>query len=160
MLLRQLTSFIGRERELAEVGRLAEAHPLVTGPGGGGGKTRLALEVANGRRAAFEDGVWFVDMAPLRDERSGRRATTRGEITMASSKNGRTAGLEDVLLQLKITNRLLAQQLRRRAGEAMTQQEIVKLLASTGASTQQVAEILDTSSNTVRKAQMRLAKSG
>ena len=77
---------------------------------------------------------------------------------MASSKSGTAAGLEDVLLQLKITNRLLAQQLRRMAGEAMTQQEIVKLLASTGASTQQVAEILDTSSNTVRKAQMRLAK--
>jgi DNA-binding CsgD family transcriptional regulator len=77
---------------------------------------------------------------------------------MASSKNAATVGLEDVLLQLKISNRLLAQQLRRKAGEAMTQQEIVKLLASTGASTQHLAEILDTSSNTVRKAQLRLAK--
>ena len=68
-------------------------------------------------------------------------------------------GLEDVLTQQRITNRLLAQLLRRKAGEAMTQQEIVKLLASSGATTQQVAEILDTSANTVRKAQLRLAKS-
>ena len=80
---------------------------------------------------------------------------------MASLKSdGGAAGLDDVLLQLKITNRLLAQLLRRKAGEAMTQQEIVKALASTGASSQQVAEILDTSSNTVRKAQMRLAAKG
>jgi DNA-binding CsgD family transcriptional regulator len=79
---------------------------------------------------------------------------------MASSKNGAKAGLDDVLLQLKMTNRLLAQQLRRKAGETMTQQDIVKLLATTGASTQQLADILDTSSNTVRKAPMRLAKSG
>ena len=77
---------------------------------------------------------------------------------MAGSKNGTVAGLEDLLLQQKITNRLLAQLLRRKAGEAVTQQEIVRALASTGASSQQVAEILDTSSNTVRKAQLRLAK--
>ena len=79
---------------------------------------------------------------------------------MASSKGGDAVALEDVLLQRKVTNRLLVQLLRRKAGEAMTQQEIVKALASTGASSQQVAEILDTSSNTVRKAQMRLAAKG
>lgn len=77
---------------------------------------------------------------------------------VASTKNGAAVGLEDVLTQQKITNRLLAQLLRRKSGEAITQQEIVKLLASSGATTQQLADILDTSPNTVRKAQLRLAK--
>ena len=78
---------------------------------------------------------------------------------MASVKDGRApAGLDEVLLQLKIANRLLAQQLRRGAGEPLTQQEVVKLLATTGATTQQIAELLDTSSNTVRKAQIRIAR--
>ena len=66
----------------------------------------------------------------------------------------------EVLTQLKIANRLLAAQLRRRADAPLTQQDIVKLLSGTGATTQQIADILDTSSNTVRKAQIRLRGSG
>jgi predicted ATPase/DNA-binding XRE family transcriptional regulator len=65
-----LTSFIGREAEIAAIRRLlgrAEGRLVtLTGPGGSG-KTRLALEVAGGLRADFVDGVWFVDLAPLRD---------------------------------------------------------------------------------------------
>ncbi len=61
-----LTSFVGRLRELAEVGELLTTARLVTltGPAGSG-KTRLAVEVAPGLVDRFPDGVWFVDLAPL-----------------------------------------------------------------------------------------------
>jgi predicted ATPase/class 3 adenylate cyclase len=68
-LPRQLTSFIGRERELAEVKGLLASSRLVTLLGVGGlGKTRLSLQVAADLIDAFPDGVWFVDLAPLTDE--------------------------------------------------------------------------------------------
>ncbi len=64
----QLTSFIGRERELREVRKLLEGERLLTltGPAGSG-KTRLAIEVAGRSLAAHADGTWFVDLAPLAD---------------------------------------------------------------------------------------------
>ncbi len=64
----QLTSLVGREREIGEVGRLlAEARLLtLTGPGGSG-KTRLALAVAARVLEGFEDGVWLVELASLSD---------------------------------------------------------------------------------------------
>jgi hypothetical protein len=59
-----LTSFVGRERELAEVARLLGAARLLTLTGPGGvGKTRLALAAAAGAAGAFPDGVWFVALA-------------------------------------------------------------------------------------------------
>jgi predicted ATPase/DNA-binding SARP family transcriptional activator/DNA-binding CsgD family transcriptional regulator len=62
------TSFVGRERELPEVGRLLEAGRLLTLTGvGGSGKTRLALEVARDALRAYPGGVWFVRLAPLSD---------------------------------------------------------------------------------------------
>jgi predicted ATPase/DNA-binding CsgD family transcriptional regulator len=64
----QVSSFIGRDAELAEVRRLAGDSRLVTlaGPGGAG-KTRLALQVAAGLTAGAGEGVWFADLAPLGD---------------------------------------------------------------------------------------------
>jgi non-specific serine/threonine protein kinase len=64
----QLASFIGREKELAEVADRLEAHRLVTltGPGGSG-KTRLAIEVAWRALGALPDGAWRVELAPLAD---------------------------------------------------------------------------------------------
>jgi non-specific serine/threonine protein kinase len=64
----QLTSFIGREREIAGLKRLLETARLLTltGPGGAG-KTRLALQVANELREQYDDGVWFVDLASVAD---------------------------------------------------------------------------------------------
>src|SRR5512142_2672814 len=63
----QLTSFIGRERELADVERLVYASRLVTLTGAGGcGKTRLAIETARHISDRFADGVWLVDLVPLR----------------------------------------------------------------------------------------------
>ena len=55
----QLTSFISRQREIAEVGRLlAEARLLTLTGAGGTGKTRLALQAAAGLAPVFDDGVW------------------------------------------------------------------------------------------------------
>ncbi len=64
----QLSSFIGREREIVEVKRLLSSSRLVTLTGAGGcGKTRLALHVAADVLNAFADGAWFVELAPLSD---------------------------------------------------------------------------------------------
>src|SRR5262245_42476614 len=64
----QLTSFVGREHEVGEVGRLTETARLVTLTGTGGvGKTRLALEAAAAALPAYPDGVWLVELAPLSD---------------------------------------------------------------------------------------------
>jgi predicted ATPase/DNA-binding CsgD family transcriptional regulator len=64
----QLTSFIGREREIADVERLLFSSHLVTLTGAGGsGKTRLAIQIANSTRESFTDGAWLVDLAPLHE---------------------------------------------------------------------------------------------
>jgi predicted ATPase/DNA-binding CsgD family transcriptional regulator len=63
----ELTSFVGRRRELAEVKRLLGASRLLTLTGvGGTGKTRLAVRTAAQLRRAFPDGIWFVDLTALR----------------------------------------------------------------------------------------------
>jgi predicted ATPase/DNA-binding CsgD family transcriptional regulator len=64
----QVSSFIGREAELAAVRALVGGARLVTLTGAGGaGKTRLALQVAAGLADGTGDGVWFADLAALRD---------------------------------------------------------------------------------------------
>ena len=64
----QLTSFIGREKEMAEVKRLLGLRRLLTLTGlGGCGKTRLAIQVAAELLEEFPDGVWLVELAPLTD---------------------------------------------------------------------------------------------
>jgi predicted ATPase/DNA-binding CsgD family transcriptional regulator/transcriptional regulator with XRE-family HTH domain len=67
-LPRQMTSFVGRDDEVAQVGRLLSSGPLVTLVGAGGvGKTRLALEVAGRQAARYPDGVRLVELAALND---------------------------------------------------------------------------------------------
>jgi len=62
----QLTTFIGRASERADVLRLLRSARLVTLTGPGGmGKTRLALESASAALADFANGVWLVELAPL-----------------------------------------------------------------------------------------------
>ncbi|CAM5693272.1 hypothetical protein AQI96_37355 [Streptomyces canus] len=63
-----VTSFVGRERELARVRRLLSTGRVVTLTGPGGvGKTRLARRAAAQAHRAFPDGVWLVQLAQLRD---------------------------------------------------------------------------------------------
>jgi predicted ATPase/class 3 adenylate cyclase len=62
----QLTSFIGRDREIAEIKALLDSAHLVTLTGSGGtGKTRLSIEVGSQELASFPNGVWLLELAPL-----------------------------------------------------------------------------------------------
>jgi predicted ATPase/DNA-binding CsgD family transcriptional regulator len=64
----QVTSFVGRGRELAVVEALLGSERLVTLTGSGGcGKTRLAVQAAAGVADRWPDGVWWVDLGPVRE---------------------------------------------------------------------------------------------
>jgi len=64
----QRTEFVGREEDLAKFAKLLDRSRVVTLTGVGGvGKTRLALQAAASLMPRFDDGVWFVDLAPLDD---------------------------------------------------------------------------------------------
>jgi predicted ATPase/DNA-binding SARP family transcriptional activator len=97
----RLTSFVGRDREVAELGRLLAERRLVTlvGPGGAG-KTRLALEVGDADPARTADGVWLVELAPVRDGQAvpdaaldalGGRDGGLRKIRLVSASSGPTA---------------------------------------------------------------------
>jgi len=64
----QLTSFVGRDDEVARIGKLLDEGRLVTlvGPGGAG-KTRLAVEAATVLVDGVPDGIWFVELASVTD---------------------------------------------------------------------------------------------
>jgi predicted ATPase/class 3 adenylate cyclase/DNA-binding CsgD family transcriptional regulator len=62
----QLTTFVGRHTQMADIRALLADNRLVTLTGAGGaGKTRLAIEVAGEMTDQFADGVWYVDLAPI-----------------------------------------------------------------------------------------------
>lgn len=62
----QLTSFVGREKEIRKLKDLIPKTRLLTLTGAGGsGKTRLSLQVAGEVLEQFRDGVWFIELAPL-----------------------------------------------------------------------------------------------
>ncbi|WP_326544733.1 adenylate/guanylate cyclase domain-containing protein [Mycolicibacterium sp. ND9-15] len=64
----QVSSFIGREADVARVVSALDASRVVTVTGVGGvGKTRLALQVAADVLPHYRDGAWLVDLAPIRD---------------------------------------------------------------------------------------------
>lgn len=64
----QVTSFVGRKRELDEIRKLLDRTRLLTltGPGGTG-KTRLALQIGAELGSEFRDGVFFIDLSPVTD---------------------------------------------------------------------------------------------
>jgi predicted ATPase/class 3 adenylate cyclase len=100
----QLTTFVGRERECADVKRLVESSRLVTltGPGGTG-KTRLSLEVAVGLLETFADGVWLVELATVSDP------ALVGVTTAAAlgAREDPERPIEDSLLEFLRTKKLL-----------------------------------------------------
>src|SRR6516225_6205636 len=62
----QLTSFVGRTAQIAELSRIVTENRLVTLTGAGGsGKTRLAIQVASQIAAQFRDGAHYVELAPI-----------------------------------------------------------------------------------------------
>ena len=62
----QVTSYVGRTREIAEVKQLLKSSRLVVLTGAGGtGKTRLALQVAGELQGHYREGVWLVELATL-----------------------------------------------------------------------------------------------
>jgi predicted ATPase/DNA-binding CsgD family transcriptional regulator len=64
----QLTTFVGRDRELSSAFNLVAAHRLVTVTGPGGtGKTRLVLRLAEELQADIPQGIWLCDLAPVAD---------------------------------------------------------------------------------------------
>jgi len=103
-----LTSFVGRQRELDEVVALLSTCRLLTLAGtGGAGKTRLSLQAAANALERYPDGVWFVELAPLRDPElvANEVATTLGLLPSALLQTGRS--LEDGLCQHLRSRRLL-----------------------------------------------------
>ena len=64
----RLSSLVGRQREIVDVTHTLERSRLLTLVGAGGsGKSRLALEVAGSLDGTFNDGAWWIDLAPLGD---------------------------------------------------------------------------------------------
>jgi predicted ATPase/DNA-binding SARP family transcriptional activator len=103
-----LNSFVGRERELHEIdSELATARLLTLTGTGGVGKTRLALEVAASARDRFPDGVWFIELAPVRDPElvTDEVVTSLGLLPSALVQPGQT--LEEGLCAHLRTRRLL-----------------------------------------------------
>ena len=103
----QTSAFLGRDEELAQIRRtFDEGARLVTliGPGGIG-KTRLALQAAAELSSGFVDGVYFIDLAPVRDAGAAFEAVVRaiGEPTADEpplEQLERTLGPKRVLLLL------------------------------------------------------------
>jgi non-specific serine/threonine protein kinase len=114
-LPRQLTSFVGREREIAEVARLLDSAALVTLTGAGGaGKTRLAIQVAADLLDVYADGVWLAELAALSDgslvaqaiaQAVGVQEETRRPLVESLAS---TIGTREVLLLLDNCEHLLA----------------------------------------------------
>jgi len=72
----QLTSFIGREREIEELREpLATSHLLTLAGPGGVGKTRLALQLAADALDSYPDGVWLIELSPIQDAEAVADAT-------------------------------------------------------------------------------------
>ena len=100
----QLTSFVGREKPLAEAEALLQTTRLLTltGPGGTG-KTRLSLQLAANVAERFPDGIWFIALEPVRDPGlvAGTILTTLGLV----EAGGRSA--RDVLVDWLANRQIL-----------------------------------------------------
>ena len=101
-----LTSFVGRERALADVRGHARSQRMVTLVGTGGtGKTRLMLEAASALTDTFADGVWLCELAPLADGAqipqaiaAALHARAEGDVAPLSLVESTLAGKRSLLL--------------------------------------------------------------
>lgn len=101
----QLTSFIGREREIDEIKALPATARLITLTGAGGcGKTRLALKIAEEVIEEYPDGVWRVELAPLSDAGQVGPATAT---TLGLREEPGKSLLESIIEHLRPKNVLL-----------------------------------------------------
>jgi predicted ATPase/DNA-binding NarL/FixJ family response regulator len=92
----ELTSFVGRRRELAEAKNLLARSRLVTLTGiGGVGKTRLAIQVAASIHREYSDGVRLVELGELRDESS----LVDSVATAVGLRDQSASPLQDVLIE-------------------------------------------------------------
>jgi predicted ATPase/class 3 adenylate cyclase len=104
-LPQQLTSFVGREREIEDAGALLSRTRLLTLSGIGGlGKTRLALEIAGSLLDRYRDGAWFVDLAPIRD--GALVASEAAKVLGVREEPGRSM-MQTLCANLKTRNLLL-----------------------------------------------------
>jgi predicted ATPase/class 3 adenylate cyclase len=104
-LPKHLTSFIGREREIEEAKELLGRTRLLTLLGIGGlGKTRLSLQIAGDVLESYRDGVWLVDLAPIRDP--SIVASEAAKVLGVREEPGRPL-METVCAHLKPRNLLL-----------------------------------------------------
>jgi predicted ATPase len=103
-LPRQLTSFVGREKELDQTHSRLENARLLTliGPGGTG-KTRLSIQLAADILPEYADGVWLVELAPLSDP--GLVVQTVASVLNVREVQGLT--LQDLLINYLRSRRLL-----------------------------------------------------
>ncbi len=99
-----VTSFIGRDRERAELATHLNAQRLVTVVGtGGAGKTRLAVELAGELVDRYTDGVWFVDLAGVAEP--GLVATAVADVLGLRPEPGRE--VLETLVEYVATRRML-----------------------------------------------------
>ena len=104
-LPRQLTSFVGRSDVVSEIQTLVVEHPLVTLMGAGGvGKTRTALQASQAVLDSYDDGVWFVDLAPLTDPLLVPSALAS---VFGVQDTGRRPLMESLVLAIKAKNALI-----------------------------------------------------
>ncbi|MGV8838954.1 MAG: hypothetical protein ACWA6X_01480 [Bauldia sp.] len=104
-VVRGTTSFIGRTKEMADIGRALDHARLVTLLGNGGaGKTRISIEAAQGLMPRFPDGIWFVDFSALSDPNlvADKVAAVVGAVSSAEQ-----AGAESVARTLRDQTALL-----------------------------------------------------
>ncbi len=99
----QLTTFVGREREISEVIDLLDKQRLVTLTGSGGtGKTRLSLQVGENLLEQFPNGVWLVELASLSDPDLVPRTTIAALGMQESATQGLLLQLQNFLKEKQI----------------------------------------------------------
>jgi len=101
----QLTSFIGREKEVGQIKNRLEKNRLVTLTGSGGiGKTRLSIQVASELLGEYPNGAWLVELAPLTDPALVTKAVCT---TLEVTPQGNTPLLNALTDYLKLKKILL-----------------------------------------------------